>query len=148
MGQYLAQGKIDVAWLPEPFGSIDAESMGLAELSDLDQGATENFPVGWYVATKTWAKKYPRTLQAFLTALQAGQQLADSHRNIVEKAMERLPAPYTVTPVIASVMTLETYPLSVAPDIDLLRVQRVADEMFQFHMLSKKFKVSTMLGGL
>lgn len=148
MGQYLAQGKIDVAWLPEPFGSIDAESMGLAELTDLDQGATENFPVGWYVATKTWAKKYPRTLQAFLTALQAGQQLADSHRNIVEEAMERLPAPYTVTPVIASVMTLETYPLSVAPDIDLLRVQRVADEMFQFHLLSQKFKVSTMLGGL
>jgi NitT/TauT family transport system substrate-binding protein len=148
MGQYLQQGKIDVAWLPEPFGSVDAESMGLQELCDLDQGAAENFPVGWYVATKAWAKKYPRTLQAFLIALQAGQQLADSHRNIVEEAMERLPSPYTVTPAIASVMTLETYPLSVAPDIDLLRVQRVANEMFQFHMLSHPFKVSTMLGGL
>jgi NitT/TauT family transport system substrate-binding protein len=148
MGQYLKQGKIDVAWLPEPFGSIDAESMGLEELADLDQGAAENFPVGWYVATKAWAKKYPRTLQAFLTALQAAQQLADSHRNIVEDAMERLPAPYTVTPAIASVMTLETYPLSVAPGIDLQRVQRVANEMFQFRMLSQPFKVSTMLGGL
>lgn len=148
MGQYLEQGKIDVAWLPEPFGSEDAESMGLQELCDLDQGAAENFPVGWYVATKTWAKKYPRTLQAFLTALQAGQQIADSRRNIVEEAMERLPAPYAVTPAIASVMTLETYPLSVAPDIDLQRVQRVANEMFQFRMLSQPFKVSTMLGGL
>ena len=148
MGQYLEQGKIDVAWLPEPFGSVDAESMGLQELCDLDQGAAEDFPVGWYVATKAWAKKYPRALQAFLTALQAGQQLADSHRNIVEEAMERLPSPYTVTPAIASVMTLETYPLSVAPDIDLLRVQRVANEMLQFHMLSQPFKVSTMLGGL
>ena len=148
MGQYLEQGKIDVAWLPEPFGSEDAESMGLQELCDLDQGAAENFPVGWYVATKAWAKKYPRTLQAFLTALQAGQQIADSHRNIVEEAMERLPAPYAVTPAIASVMTLETYPLSVAPGIDLQRVQRVANEMFQFRMLSQPFKVSTMLGGL
>ena len=148
MGQYLEQGKIDVAWLPEPFGSEDAESMGLQELCDLDQGAAENFPVGWYVATKAWAKKYPRTLQAFLTALQAGQQIADSHRNIVEEAMERLPAPYTVTPAIASVMTLETYPLSVAPGIDLKRVQRVANEMFQFRMLSQPFKVATMLAGL
>jgi ABC-type nitrate/sulfonate/bicarbonate transport system substrate-binding protein len=113
MGQYLEQGKIDVAWLPEPFGSVDAESMGLPELCDLDQGAAENFPVGWYVATKAWA-----------------------------------PSPYTVTPAIASVMTLETYPLSVAPDIDLQRVQRVANEMFQFRMLSHPFKVSTMLGGL
>ncbi len=148
MGQALQKGTIDVAWLPEPFGSADAESMGLVELCDLDQGATENFPVGWYVATKAWTKKYPRTLQAFLAALQAGQQLADSRRNIVEQAMERLPAPYTVPPAIASVMTLENYPLSVAPGIDLQRVQRVADEMFQFHMLSRPFKVSTMLGGL
>ncbi|HEU5391798.1 MAG TPA: ABC transporter substrate-binding protein [Streptosporangiaceae bacterium] len=148
MGQALQKGTIDVAWLPEPFGSADAESMGLRELCDLNQGATENFPVGWYVATKAWAKKYPRTLQAFLAALQAGQQLADSRRNIVEQAMERLPAPYTVPPEIAAVMTLETYPLSVAPRIDVKRVQRVANEMFQFHMLTQPFKVSTMLGGL
>ena len=38
-------------------------------------------------------------------------------------------------------MTIETYPLSVAPDIDLQRVQRVANEMFQFHMLQPKFQV-------
>ena len=31
--------------------------MGLQELCDLDQGATANFPVGWYVVTKAWAKK-------------------------------------------------------------------------------------------
>jgi NitT/TauT family transport system substrate-binding protein len=148
MGQALQSGKIDVAWLPEPFGSADAESMGLQELCDLDQGATENFPVGWYVATKAWAKKYPRTLEAFLAALQQGQQIADSRRNIVEQAMERLPTPYTVPPAIASVMTLENYPLSVAPGIDASRVQRVANEMFQFHMLSQPFKVSTMLGAL
>jgi NitT/TauT family transport system substrate-binding protein len=148
MGQALQKSTIDVAWLPEPFGSADAESMGLRELCDLNQGATENFPVGWYVATKAWAKKYPRTLQAFLAALQAAQRLADSRRNIVERAMERLPSPYTVPPAIASVMTLENYPLSVAPGIDVRRVQRVANEMFQFHMLSQPFEVSTMLGGL
>jgi NitT/TauT family transport system substrate-binding protein len=147
MGQALQKGTIDVAWLPEPFGSADAESMGLRELCDLDQGATENFPVGWYVTTKAWAKKYPRTLQAFLAALRAGQQLADSRRNMVEQAMERLPSPYTVAPEIAAVMTLENYPLSVSPGIDLQRVQRVANEMFQFHMLSQPFKVSAMLGG-
>jgi NitT/TauT family transport system substrate-binding protein len=46
MGEALKQHLIDVAWLPEPFGSADAESMGLQELCDLDQGATANFPVG------------------------------------------------------------------------------------------------------
>ncbi len=148
MGEALKQHLIDVAWLPEPFGSADAESMGLQELCDLDQGAAANFPVGWYVVTKAWAKKYPRTMAAFLQALQEGQQIADSRRNAVEQAMEKLPMPYTVPPTIAAVMSLETYPLSIAPDIDRSRVQRVADEMYQFQMLGNPFKVSSMLGGL
>ena len=148
MGEALKRHVIDVAWLPEPFGSADAQSMGLRELCDLDQGATANFPVGWYVVTKAWAKKYPRTMEAFLTALRAGQEIADTRRNAVEQAMEKLPFPYTVPPPIAAVMSLETYPLTTTPDIDRSRVQRVADEMYQFRMLAQPFHVSSMLGGL
>jgi NitT/TauT family transport system substrate-binding protein len=147
MGQALKQGAIDVAWLPEPFGSAEGEAMGLQVLCDLDQGATTNFPVGWYVVTKAWAKKYPHTLAAFLYALREGQQIADTHRPAVEQAMVKLPKPYTVPPQIAAVMTLETYPLNIAPDIDRPRVQRVADEMYRFRMLNQPFKVSSMLGG-
>ena len=148
MATALKKHLIDVAWLPEPFGSEFAAAMGLQELCDLDQGATASFPVGWYVVTKAWAKKYPRTLMAFLEALSQGQQIADTQRNAVEQAMEKLPFPYTVPPAIAAVMSLENYPLSVAPNIDLSRVQRVADEMYQFKMLNSPFRVSTMLGGL
>jgi len=148
MGQALKRHLIDVAWLPEPFGSEDAASLGLQEICDLDQGATANFPVGWYVVTKAWAKKYPQTMAAFLDALRQGQEIADSRRRAVEQAMEKLPFPYTVPPTIAAVMSLETYPLSVAPDIDLSRVQRVANEMYLFRMLGRPFHVSSMLGGL
>jgi NitT/TauT family transport system substrate-binding protein len=148
LGQALKRHVIDVAWLPEPTASANGQSMGLEELADLDQGATAGFPVGWYVATKAWAKKYPRTLAAFLDALRAGQQIADSSRTAVEQAMEKLPTPFTVTPAIAAVMSIEAYPLTIAPDIDRLRVQRVADEMFQFHMLTQPFQVNSMLGGL
>ncbi len=148
MGAALKQHLIDVAWLPEPFGSEDAESLGLQELSDLDQGGTASFPVGWYVVTKAWAKKYPQTMTAFLDALKAAQEVADTRRNAVEQAMEKLPSPYTVPPAIAAVMSLETYPLNVAPDIDVSRVQRVANEMYDFGMLALPFHVSSMLGGL
>jgi NitT/TauT family transport system substrate-binding protein len=146
LGQALKRHAIDAAWLPEPTASADAQSMGLLELTDLDQGATEGFPVGWYVVTKAWAKKYPRTLAAFLDALRAGQQIADSNRTAVERAMEKLPPPFTVSPIIAAVMSIETYPLNTAPNIDRQRVQRVANEMLQFHMLKTKFEVSSMLG--
>jgi hypothetical protein len=42
-------------------------------------------------------------------------------------------------------MSLENYPLSIAPDIGQSRVQRVADAMDQFHILSHPFQVSSML---
>ena len=148
MGEDLQRHVIDAAWLPEPFGTADAESMGLVQLCDLDQGATTNFPVGWYVVTKAWAKKYPRTLAAFLDALRQGQEIADTNRAAVQQVMEKLPFPYTVPPTVASVMSLETYPLSVAPDIGRARVQRVADAMYQLQMLTHPFQVSSMLGGL
>jgi hypothetical protein len=47
----------------------------------------------------------------------------------------------------AAVMSIENYPLNIAPNIDQQRVQRVANEMLQFHMLKTKFEVSSMLGG-
>jgi hypothetical protein len=49
---------------------------------------------------------------------------------------------------IAAVMSIENYPLNIAPNIDQQRVQRVADAMLRFHMLKTKFQVSSMLGGL
>jgi NitT/TauT family transport system substrate-binding protein len=145
MMQALQQHTINVAWLPEPFGSADAMTYGLQEIVDLDQGATTDFPVGWYVVTKAWAKKYPHTLAAFLDALRQGQEIADTDRAAVEQAMQRLPAPYTVPPSITAVMSLETYPLNTAPDIDVSRVQRVADAMYQAGMLTQQFQVSSML---
>ena len=148
MAQALHSHAIDAAWLPEPFGSEFSATMGLQELCDLDQGATASFPVGWYVVTRAWAKKYPHTLAAFLAALRQAQEIADTQRTAVEQAMEKLPKPYTVPPMIASVMSLETYPLNIAPDIDEARVQRVANAMYQFGLLSQPFHVSSMLGGL
>lgn len=145
MAQALQQRAVDVAWLPEPFGSAEAMNYGLTQLADLDQGATQDFPVGWYVATKAWATKHPHTLAAFLAALRQGQQVADADRAAVEQAMEKLPGPYTVPAVIASVMSAEAYPLNTAPHIDATRVQRVANAMYEFQMLKQPFMVSSML---
>jgi len=42
----LAKGKLDAAWLPEPFGTIAQETIGAMTLADFDQGALQNFPIG------------------------------------------------------------------------------------------------------
>ena len=121
-------------------------SIGLQQLTDLDLGAAMTFPVGWYVVTKAWANKYPHTLVAFLAALRQGQQIADTDRLAVEKAMEQLPSPYNVPAVIAAIMSVETYPLDTTPDIDTGRIQRVADAMYRFHLLTSPFQTGPMLG--
>jgi NitT/TauT family transport system substrate-binding protein len=135
----LAQHKVDAAALPEPFATIAEQSLGATPLTDLDQGATKQFPVLGYVASKQWAQTHPNTLRAFLTALEEGQRIADSNRAEVEQAMEALTG---TKPIIAAVMAFNSYPIGV----DKVRLQRVPDVMFQFGILSKPFDISQMLG--
>jgi NitT/TauT family transport system substrate-binding protein len=143
MASLLASGKLAAATLPEPFASLAEQDFGAVPLADLNQGATTNFPIEGYVVTKAWAAHNQNTLSRFLAALSAGQEIADTDRAAVEKAFEDLPNPPDgqVEPPIAAVMALDTYPIG----IDATRLQRVADVMYQFGLLSSPYKVSNML---
>jgi NitT/TauT family transport system substrate-binding protein len=134
----LAKHQVDAAALPEPFATMAEEQFGATALADMNQGATEAFPILGYVVTKQWAQANPDTLKAFLTALEEGQQIADTNRGQVEAAMEKL----TGTPaIIADVMAFNSYPIGV----DKARLQRVPDVMYQFGVLPKPFNISQML---
>jgi NitT/TauT family transport system substrate-binding protein len=144
MAAQLAAGKIDAAAMPEPFATAAEQQYGAVELADLNQGATELFPIQGYVVTKSWAEQNPGTLKAFITALSQGQQLADTSRHSVEQAMENLTGPQNgqLPPIVASVMAVNIYPTS----IDKVRIQRVADVMYQFGLLHARFNVTPMIG--
>jgi NitT/TauT family transport system substrate-binding protein len=147
MADALKSGQISAAVLPEPFASDAELRYGAVPLVDLDQGATTSFPVQGYVVTKQWAQKYPHTLAAFYRALEQGQQLADTNRSEVEKAMESMPQPLGVTPEAAAVMALDSYPESSGQvgSVDSIRLQRVVDVMQQFLAFSPGFKIGSML---
>ena len=144
MAAQLAAGKIDAAAMPEPFATSAEQKYGAVELADLNQGATEQFPIQGYVVTKSWAQQNPGTLKAFITALSQGQELADTSRSSVEKAMEALNGPPNgeIPPIVASVMAVNIYPTA----IDKVRIQRVADVMYQFGLLQSRFNVTPMIG--
>jgi NitT/TauT family transport system substrate-binding protein len=143
MAGALEKKQIAAATMPEPFASEAEQGDGAVPLADLDQGATANFPIEGYVVTKAWAQRYPNTLRRFLAALSVGQEIADTDRSAVETAFETLKGPQNgqVSPAIAAVMALNTYPIG----IDKSRIQRVADVMFQFGLLKTKYEVSNML---
>jgi NitT/TauT family transport system substrate-binding protein len=143
MGGMLASGKVSAAVLPEPFASQAEQQYGAVPLADLNQGATSDFPIEGYVVTKQWAAQNPNTLKRFLAALEVGQEISDTDRPAVEQSFESINGPQNgqVTPGIAAVMALDTYPIG----IDATRIQRVADVMFQFGLLKTRFNVSNML---
>jgi NitT/TauT family transport system substrate-binding protein len=144
MAKELAAGKIDAAAMPEPFATAAEQQYGVVTLADLNQGATESFPIQGYVVTRSWAEQNPNTLKAFIAALTEGQQIADTTRAAVEQAMESLKGPQNgqIPAVIAAVMAVNIYPTA----IDKVRIQRVADVMYQFGLLKSPFNVSPMIG--
>ena len=144
MAGELSSGKVDAATMPEPFASIAEQQLGAVTLADLNQGATQEFPIEGYVVTKAWANANQNTLKRFLAALEQGQEIADTNRAAVEAAFETIKggAPDGQVPSsIAAVMALDTYPIG----IDQARLQRVADVMHQFGLLPSRFDVGSML---
>jgi NitT/TauT family transport system substrate-binding protein len=143
MGADLNSGELAAAIMPEPFASLAEQQFGAVPLADLNQGATSDFPIEGYVVTKAWAEQNPNTLQRFLAALSAGQEIADTDRAAVETAFESLNGAQNgnVPSTIAAVMALDTYPIG----IDQTRLQRVADVMYQFGLLTSNYNIGNML---
>ena len=143
----LSEGVVNAAVLPEPFASIAEETYGAVPLADLNQGATTSFPVEGYVATKQWAKQHPQTLADFYRALEQGQQIADTNRAAVERAMEDLPGKLSLTPAEAALMSVDEYPVSSGPvgTVDKIRLQRVVNVMQQFLGFDPSFNIDSML---
>ena len=143
MPQALMSHQVDVAFLAEPFISFAEGAAGAVQLTNLDAGASQAFPIEGYAVTKQWAKKYPGTLAAFKRALEQGQQIADTNRQAAEQAMVAYQSTDGVSPQIGAILTFESYPLG---QVDSVRIQRVADEMHQFGLIPQNFDVHQIIG--
>ena len=128
---------IDAAYLPEPYLSQAEEQAGGEDVLDVNQGATQDFPIDGFAATVQWCRKYPKTAAAVARALDEGQALADTDRPLVEKALTRYT---TITKQIAAIMSLGNFPATV----DTVRLQRVPDLMQSFGLLKQHFNISVM----
>jgi NitT/TauT family transport system substrate-binding protein len=121
------KGQFKAGPVPEPFVSEGEQQFGDVVLADLDQGATTNFPVVGYSVTQNWAQQNPNTLKAFVTALEEGQEIADTNRPDLEKALVAVGF-LKVKVNQVSVISLPNYPIGVDPG----RLQRVIDDMIEF----------------
>jgi NitT/TauT family transport system substrate-binding protein len=138
----LQAGSWGAAFLAEPYVTIAGQTYGETELADLDEGATQDFPIDGYVATRAWAEAHPQAAAAFTQAIEEGQTIADTEPLTVQAAMAKsddLPARVT------AVMALPGFPTG---PVDAGRIQRVADVMLQFGVLNKEYSAEVDKGTL
>jgi len=128
----LQQGSWQAAFLAEPYVTMAEETYGDQELVDLDQGAAVDFPIDGYVATQAWARHHATAVAAFVRAIEEGQAIADSDPIAVQKAMAESDQ---LSPVVTAVMALPGFPIG---PVDVKRIQRTAEAMLEFGMLSKQ----------
>jgi NitT/TauT family transport system substrate-binding protein len=138
MAAALAKGQVDAAWMEEPFITSAAQTLGARLLLDTASGPTADFPVAGYVSTSAFVESNPRTAAAFRRAMQRAQQLAADRQN-VEKV---LPEYSKVDPETAVITSVGVFPTSEEPSP--VRLQRVADLMQQFGMLSARLDVKNL----
>jgi NitT/TauT family transport system substrate-binding protein len=145
----LAQGKVQAAWLPEPFATVAQQTLGAIKIADFNSGSLQSFPIGGYFGTTQWVQSHPNTIAAFLHALQQGQKKADTNRSQVESSLVSNTLVPNKTPLaaakqIASLMTINNYPLT----MDVPEIQRVSNSMFQFGLepgLAKPYALINMI---
>ena len=137
MARALQAGQVAAAWMPEPFVTEAEESYGAQPLADADAGTTQSLPIGGYVATAAWVKKYPRTAAAFKAAIRQGQQIAETSITAVQKAVVQYAfVPQKTAPIVAS----PSFPLTLDPT----SIQRLANLMLQFGILKQGFSTAQM----
>jgi NitT/TauT family transport system substrate-binding protein len=142
MPAQLHDGAWAAAFLAEPYVTLAEEDYGEGVMDDLDQGATLNFPIDGYMATQAWAQKYPNTAAAFVRAIEEGQALADTDRAAVEAALGKSDSlPHVVT----AVMALPEFPVG---PVDEARMQRTAEAMLEYGLLSDQYAAEVQQGTL
>ncbi len=139
MAAALAAHRVDAALMIQPY--LAKAGHQVTELADIDQGATQAFPITGYIATAAWVQKNPAIAASFIRALGQGQKLAATNRAAVNQAVVKYVG---VSGQAAASMTLGAFPLSVSA----ANLNRVAAMMQSYGLLPKSVSVATVTAGM
>ncbi|MEV4169581.1 ABC transporter substrate-binding protein [Nonomuraea sp. NPDC049709] len=136
----LSTGKVDAAWLVEPFLSAAMKS-GATQIVDTVTGVTEGVPIDGWGVTEQWLAKYPKTAAAFHRALAKAQQVAGADR----KAIDEVVPTYTQIPAdVAATMKVGAFTM----EADRASVQKLADLMHGYGYLKAKVDVGQLFASV
>ncbi|MHA6615822.1 ABC transporter substrate-binding protein [Pseudonocardia sp. DLS-67] len=137
MANALANGRVDAAFLPEPFLSEARRTLSVRTVLDPCSGPTADLPIDGYVVTGRFAEENPDVVRAFRDALvEAQRRCAD--RTVLEPL---LVSSAGIGPETAAQISASAYPTTT----DAAQIQRVADLMLQFGALTAPMNVDDLV---
>jgi NitT/TauT family transport system substrate-binding protein len=136
----LSSGKVDAAWLVEPFLTA-AKKSGATQIIDTTDGVTAGVPIDGWGVSEQWLTANPKTAAALHRALAKAQQIASADRTAIDEVVPT----YTQIPAdAAAAMTLGTF--SMRPD--QAGVQKLADLLQGYGYIKTKVDVAQLFAPL
>jgi NitT/TauT family transport system substrate-binding protein len=139
MGPALQRGNVDGAVIIEPFVTTTEKSIGAMPIIDIASGPTSELSMSGFASLSKWVTANPNTLGAFQRGLAKG--ITDVKSDRTGKLEPILIKYVKIDAATAPLVRISDYPES----LDAVRLQRVADLMKEFNVISEKLDVSQMI---
>lgn len=137
MANALANGRVEAAFLPEPFLTEARRTLDVRTVLDPCSGPTADLPIDGYVTTGRFAQENPDTVRAFRNALvEAQRRCAD--RTVLEPL---LVSSAGIKPETAARISASAYPTAT----DAGQIQRVVDLMTKVGNLAEPVDVNELV---
>ncbi|MFI7693121.1 ABC transporter substrate-binding protein [Nonomuraea sp. NPDC049655] len=133
----LASGKVDAAWLVQPFLTA-AKKAGGTEVIDTMSGPTAGIPIDGWGVSESWLAANPRTAAAFHRALAKAQAVAAADRKAID---EVIPTYTQIDAASAAAMKLGVF--SMEPPRE--GFQKLADLLVGYGYLKSRPDVGTQI---
>lgn len=125
----------------EPFATQAQQAAGAEPILDQCTGPTNALPLSGYYAPSAWAAQHPDVVQRFQQAMAQAQDIADTNRSEVEKAL--LTYVPKLSEVQAATIALDQFPTAT----DTVQLDRVANLMLEAGLIHKTFQASSLVQG-
>lgn len=125
----------------EPFATQAQQAAGAEPILDQCTGPTNAIPLSGYYAPAAWAQQNPDAVQRFQKAMAQAQDIADTNRAEVEKAL--LTYVPKLSEVQAATIALDQFPTAT----DSVQLNRVSSLMLEAGLIHKSFQASSLVQG-
>lgn len=137
MGAALDRGDIDAMWQVEPF-QARALAAGATKLVDLFSGPNEGLPVAGWATTREYADGNADAIEAFRTGLAGSTAALNEDPALLQ---EVVPTYSMVEAAVVAQISPPQFEAEADPEV----LQRLADLMLQFGVLTEEYDVTELV---